>query len=346
MHYYIGTNKGSDGDGIYQVTLADGKLTGLKKLVDLIKPSWLHLDKARGLLFATETYGNKTDPDKSGSVCSLKIKDAALELISKQPSAGPHPCYLWSTQTHVMTANYGNGSVAHFSIADDGSLSDRQVFQHQGTSVDAKRQKGPHAHQIIADGSNTFAYSCDLGADKIFIYQVHETGLKSHGDYAIKVPGGGPRHMVFHPSKPYAYVVYEMTGVLEVMRWDAVSGALSHVGLLELPGEATSDLRWAGQYLYAGLRSNNQIAIIDCFHEAEPQLVETVAVGGRPRGFSVSDDGHAFLCGNEKEDRLELFERNSKNGLIGKRLDSVEILAPVCVCSAALGHQAAVHGIK
>src|SRR5205807_6366310 len=43
--------------------------------------------------------------------------------------------------------------------------------QHTGRSVSPDRQAGPHAHQVLVDPRNQFAYVADLGLDKVMIYR-------------------------------------------------------------------------------------------------------------------------------------------------------------------------------
>ena len=72
----------------------------------------------------------------------------------------------------MLTANYGSGSVACIPIGDDGKLAPpSSSVQHKGTSVDKKRQEGPHAHSINLDAANKFAFACDLGLDKVLVYK-------------------------------------------------------------------------------------------------------------------------------------------------------------------------------
>ena len=40
---------------------------------------------------------------------------------------------------------------------------------------------------------------------------------------AVKTPGAGPRHMVFHPTLPVVYVINEMHSTVSVYNYDAVS---------------------------------------------------------------------------------------------------------------------------
>ena len=51
-------------------------------------------------------------------------------------------------------------------IEKDGRLGDGCCFvQHEGSSVNKSRQKGPHAHSFTIDAANRFAFAADLGID-------------------------------------------------------------------------------------------------------------------------------------------------------------------------------------
>ena len=53
-----------------------------------------------------------------------------------------------------------------------------QSSQHEGSSVDPARQQGPHAHSIMTDPANRYAFTPDLGLDNILIYKIDLTDGK------------------------------------------------------------------------------------------------------------------------------------------------------------------------
>ena len=66
-----------------------------------------------------------------------------------------------------------------FEINDDGSLNEACDFhQHVGGSmVQADRQNEPHAHSVTMAPSNNQLIVCDLGLDKVLVYDIdHEAG--------------------------------------------------------------------------------------------------------------------------------------------------------------------------
>ncbi len=103
----------------------------------------------------------------------IDAKTGSLTPINAQPSGGQGPCHLAvdATGANVLVANYGNGSVSVLPVAADGRLSaPAVVIQHKGSSVDRRRQEGPHAHEVVLDAANRLAVVPDLGLDHLQLY--------------------------------------------------------------------------------------------------------------------------------------------------------------------------------
>ena len=337
MDYFVGSNSKQEQAGIYRITLSEDKIADVKLLQALPFATWLDFDVARQQLLATRT-------NRDGHLFAYTYKDGALQALADAPAQGA-ACYVCRHDRHLFVANYGTGTVSTYQLAND-ELVVGKTFQHSGSSIHEKRQTAPHAHQIVMSPDKKWALSCDLGCDAIYVYPfAAETGLAEPHAVAVPKAGSGPRHLCFHPSEPYLYSLNELAGSLDVWDWDTATGKMKALFHLDLPGEQASDIRWCDRFLYAGLRSNNKIAVIDAHHPREPQLIDAYAVQGRPRGFTVTDDKRFVLVGNEREDALELIERDLKTGALGAQRDRVTIPAPVCVCSLTDNHQRAVYGI-
>ena len=93
----------------------------------------------------------------------------------RRASHGTDPCHLMVDRSgrNVLVANFASGSVCVLPIAADGSLEEAScVIQHKGSSVDPKRQVGPHAHAIEIDAANRYVFVPDLGCDSVMIYEL------------------------------------------------------------------------------------------------------------------------------------------------------------------------------
>src|SRR5690606_11938445 len=133
---------------------------------------------------------------------------------------------------HLVTANYGSGSVTALPVLADGSLgAASSVLRHEGSGPDTGRQEAPHAHQVLADPSGNWVVSVDLGTDSVRVCALdRDTGtLRPHDETALR-PGTGPRHLAFHPSGALAYVLGELEPTLTVCRWDTATGRFDVLG--------------------------------------------------------------------------------------------------------------------
>jgi 6-phosphogluconolactonase (cycloisomerase 2 family) len=211
---------------------------------ETVNPSFLDIDPKRRLLFAVSEVNN-FEGKTVGAVSAFSIDSATgkLTLINQQPSMGTGPCHLVLDKAgrHVLVANYGSGSVAVLPVAPDGRLGEASAtVQHTGSSVNPDRQKGPHAHCLILDPANRFAFACDLGLDKVMIYRYDsEKGtLTAHEPaFATVKPGAGPRDMVFRPDSRFAYVGNEMQSTITAFSYDAKRGNPDGLDAsLRLPG--------------------------------------------------------------------------------------------------------------
>lgn len=146
---YIGTYTGGKSEGIYvyQMDLSSGALKFASKATGVNNPSFLSIDSQKRYLYAVNEVGEFAGKP-SGAVIAFSIdqKTGELTFLNQQPSLGRSPCHLSVDKTgkYVLVANYGGGSVAVFPIHDNGQLGEAtDIVQHQGKSLDPKRQKGP-----------------------------------------------------------------------------------------------------------------------------------------------------------------------------------------------------------
>src|SRR4051794_22492283 len=138
-------------------------------------PSYFEIDAKRHLLFCVNEI-DKFEGTNSGAVSTFTIEPASgkLTLLNQRPSMGTGPCHLALDRTgkYLLVANGAGGSVAVLPIAADGSIGEAtDVKQHADKSVKTERPSGPHPSGVVFSPDNRFAFVCDRGLDKIFIYE-------------------------------------------------------------------------------------------------------------------------------------------------------------------------------
>ena len=154
--------------------------------------------------------------------------------------------------------------------------------------------------------------------------------------------GAGPRHFVFHPQLPFAYVANELTGTVNTLAYDANSGRLEIVGEVPstdsgAPGNCSA-IRLApdGKFLFVGNRGDNTIARFDI----DPQTGlthpgSTTPVGGKiPRDFVFSRSGEIVAVANQDSDTLTFFRYASETGALTPLGEPVPAGSPTSVAFA------------
>jgi 6-phosphogluconolactonase len=253
-----------------------------------------------------------------------------------------------TTTRALVIANYHTGYVAAVPIGADGRVGPRSAyFPHEGVAPlgpNRTRQDRPHPHCIILSPDNRFAYSCDLGQDRIYCYRLdpaHATLQPNDPPFGIAEPGSGPRHGVFSPDGKYLYVANELNGTVTLYRHDAPRGALTLVqSYSTLPegfsGENTVgeiDLHPNGKYLYVSNRGHDSIAVF-ARDPASGRLErkEIVGCGGKhPRTFTVAPNGRWLLCGNKDTNSVVVFAVDPGTGRITATGREVSVPEVVCV---------------
>jgi 6-phosphogluconolactonase len=349
---YFGTYTGAKSKGIYVARLntATGALSAPQLAAETPNPSYLAVRAQGDFLYAVNEV-DMFDAQPAGSVSAFKIDRATglLTLLNQRSSIGAGPAYLGLDRTGrtVLVANYGGGSVTALPIAADGSLEQPTSFiQHTGSSVNRDRQREPHAHQIVVDPLNRFAYAADLGTDKIAIYRfdaaMHTLSVTSPG-FASLEPGAGPRHLAISAQGGFVYVISELNCTITVFRRDAGNGALSAVqvvsslppGVPRQPGFSTAELALSpsGAFLYGSNRGHDSISVF-AVDPASGRLryVDNTPTGGKtPRGFGIEPGGAFLVAANQNSDSVVVFKIDRGTGRLtatGVRLD---VGAPVDV---------------
>jgi len=276
---------------------------------------------------------------------SIDQKTGALKEINKRSTHGASACHLITDNEgkFLYIANYEDGKVSVFPINDDGSIGElRQLITHSGSGPNESRQKGPHCHQVLFDKNNKYAFVCDLGTDEVVGYTAnHVTGELTALPNSVKTrAGGGPRHVVFHPSYKFAYILNELSSTIQNCSYDQESGVLTPMGEIStLPQEARSKTSNAaairilpnGKFLYSSNRGHDSIAIFSVNDDGGLTNVDYHPSGGvAPRDFNIDPTGTVMLIGNQDTDTVKLCTIDNASGkLVDQSI--INVSTPVAI---------------
>jgi 6-phosphogluconolactonase len=346
---YISTCTEHGSDGIYLAELDPkaGELQLVRQVAAVKKASFIAIHPSREFLYSTcEVDGYQKS--KGGAVSAFKIDALTgnVTLLNHQSSAGegPHHLSLDVSGKYALVANYFGGSVAVLPIGIDGTLAPASsMVLHHGSSVNTSRQSSPHPHAINVDPTNRFAFVPDLGLDKVLAYRFDgATGTLTPANLGpLSTPrGSGPRHIAFHSSGKWAYVINELDSTVLALGYDAKAGTITKLETVStLPaggfdGNITGEIvvHPNGEFLYASNRGHDSIAAFEINQQGRLKLIGHCAAGGRtPRNFNIDHSGRFLLSANLDSDSVTVLRIDPSSGKLSRTAQGIKVPQPYCI---------------
>jgi 6-phosphogluconolactonase len=344
---YVGTYTDTAAKGIYALKwdAASKKFVSLGLQAEVANPSFVAVSPSHKFLYAITERAARRDGTGSLSSYSIDPATGALKRINHVLAHGNTTAHLVvdATGKWLLVANYGSGSVAAFALKPDGSIGEEADFkQHEGSSVNAHRQMGPHPHEVVLSADNRFLYVPDLGLDKVFVYALDSaTGKLTLASTTDTRPGFGPRHMLLGKDGRFAYVLGEMGSAVAVMSVDKASGKLTLLDAIDtVPPRLTEENNSAelalssdGRFLYATNRGHDSVTVFSVNgRNGRLTNVQNIATQGKiPRGMALDPDGTHLLTGNQNSDTITVFDRDIKTGKLTFARQMTDIPTAVCI---------------
>ncbi|MFI5973663.1 lactonase family protein [Streptomyces sp. NPDC051452] len=330
---FIGSFTAAGGPGLVTADVAPdtGALTLVAAVKDVPDPSYLGLAPSGDWLYAVSETAE-------GAVAAYRLGRDRPELAGPLVQVdGSGPTHLGLYDGHVLTANYGSGSVTAVPVRSDGTLAAKPsgVLQHTGSGPHDRRQRGPHAHQVQADPTGRWAVSVDLGTDSVRVCALEQGAPVLHREFALR-PGSGPRHLAFHPDGEHAYVANELTPTVTVCRWDAADGSLQPLTEVPLlPGAPAGDAYPSGivvspdgRFVWAATRGEDVLSVLGVEGDGL-RLTGTVPCGGHwPR--ALTEHAGYLYAANERSGDVSWFAVDEATG-VPRYEGSVQVTAASCV---------------
>ena len=338
-HFLIGTYTQEFSQGIYKITLdsESNLLFNHGAIAKGVNPSYLSLSKNNNWLYAAT--GKKT-----GGV-DVFLKDQHTDTYNLQQQViniGKNTCHiaLNPQENQLAVANYSSSDIYLFDIDPlTKKITQNHRFKNFGLNS-TSQQIESHMHYVQWDSAGRFLYAVDLGTDEILAFD-------SMNDNFIPVvaaklaTGDGPRHLAFHPSKPWVYVLNELTNSITVFEQNIITGKLalkqSVSALLQrskkdkTKNNASSAIKISndGKFIYAGVRGINEIAVFAINTNGTTKLIQShSALGNWPRDITLSPTQKHLLIANQKSSTITVLKRNIETGLLSSTDMTVDISTP------------------
>lgn len=347
---YVGTYTTGKSEGIYiyRMNLSSGEMKLSSVAKGVINPSFLVIDRRKRYLYAVNEVSEfGGEPGGAVSAFSINQRTGDLQFLNQQASGGGAPCYVTMDEKSrfVLVANYSGGNVSVLPIQNDGRLGKAtDLVQHKGSGANPQRQESAHAHSIILDRANRYAFAADLGTDKIMIYSfdTKQGKLRPNAQPWFQTkPGAGPRHFTFHPDGRRAYLVNELDSTLTAFSYDSARGGLKELQTVStLPtgfsgANTCADVHVSpsGKFLYASNRGHDSITVFSIEkNTGRLRHIEHVLTQGKtPRNFNIDTTGAFLLVANQNSDSIVTFRIDSETGRLHPTGQVIEVPTPVCL---------------
>jgi len=328
----------ASGQGIMRCRFdtATGAFSELDCAAEVVNPSWIHLtDHGRRLFAVSECF------DRFGQVVGFDVEnDGRLKAAGSRCSHGLATCHLIATDTHIYAASYLDGRLSVHARKGARVSEAMDVIAYEGSGPDKGRQEAAHAHQAVLSPNGRWLYVCDLGSDCIWRHALDQ-GVVEAAKPIFQPAGSGPRHLIFHPEKPLAWVVCELTACILTFSWNPASGELGlrHTLRFEKPegfgdcgAGAAIHLHPSRKLLAISERSAHSVLLFSLSDDGELTPKQRIQNRGKtPRDFAFTSDGRWLLVVYQDSHAIESHAIDRDLIAAPAASDHLELRSPVCI---------------
>ena len=302
--------------------------------------SVLHLDPATGALEPLQQVDAggmvmplAPSPDRRFLYASIRSEPFEVRSFAIDPDDGrltpigrnalpASMCWIGTDPAgrFLLSASYGASAIAVSPIDASGV-----ALAAQQTAPTAL-----NAHSVRADPSSRFLFAACLGGGVVLGYRFDAASGTFGPDVASSWQarvGAGPRHFVFHPAAPFAYLLNELDGGVDVLAFDAARGSFATLQTIASLPPGFAGEPWAADihatpdacFLYTSERRSSTLAAFAVDADgASLSLIDHVATEAEPRGFAIDPTGRWLIAVGQASHRLSLYAIDPASGRLAK----------------------------
>jgi 6-phosphogluconolactonase len=297
---------------------------------DLENPQYVALHPTRPVLYAAEWR-------RPSRLDSFVIRaDGTFEAHGRVDTFG---------EMAVAAAVHPSGGVAYVAHWGDGTLTAVEL-DDAGLAVAAEAVVAgdpaglatrAHHHQVVVTPDGRAVLVTDVGGDELLVFAAAADGRLDPAPVArVAFPeGSGPRHVEFHPSGRYVYVLGEWDSRLHILAADdGIPTEIVASVTTTPPGyegaNKTSEIHMhpSGATMYVGNRNSDCVTVFAVDDRGGVEPVEHHStLGNGPASVRVVPSGRHLIVGNVYSGSLVVFaiDGEGRLGLVG---EPVEARAP------------------
>lgn len=324
-----------EGQGIYRADFdsdTGAMSTPEPYITSLGSPTYMAVSNA-GIAYAVDATDGK------GGVAAIDLNQNPPVLLNTVLEPGTSPAHISIDEKRqlVFAANYHEGRVNVYKINADHTITPTDVARHHGHGPKPE-QDASHVHfaGLTPDGRLAVI---DLGTDEVYTYPLNDEGKLDTPAILKLAPGFGPRHLVFHHSKPIAYLLAELSSQITVLQYDPASGRFTQGQTLKtIPadwtkhnGAAAIRISADSRFIYVTNRGYNSVTVFEVSEDGQSltEIQQIPSEGDFPRDAALDLSENFLLAVNQNTSNGTLYKRDSDSGKL--TLVQKDIVAPESV---------------
>ena len=337
------------GISVFDLDMQSGAFTQLQTVTGLRNPTYLALHPNLPILYAGERETTTWGPIEAlaGNITTLAIgSDGELSIVSRLPIGAVRPMSVSTPQagTFLPPCLVRTPWPCSPLARTDASSRASTLIQHQGRGVNSITLERPFPHCIRPDASGTRVLACDMGLDRLMVYDLDQTTGRlapTEHPFAQLSSGAVPRHLWIHPSNSWVYVVNEMDATVSAFSYDVQSSAMRIISTTSTRPEGFAGhttgaqivVHPSGRFLYSSIRGHNSIAAFSIDADTgRPMLIELISSQGlTPRNFHIDPSGEFMVVANVASNNVVSFRIDPSTGRLSPTGHSMSSHNPVCV---------------
>ncbi len=337
---YVGTytHENSVGIHIYDVDVPKGQLKE-RKVVPINNPSDLVVSKDKRFLYSIADEG----------VEAFQIlSDGDLEPVNKQWIGGMRGCYVEvdDQNRYLFVGGHHDGRVTMMRLEKDGSIgsiADGIFHKGMGRGND-RRTNTPHVECVKLTPDQKFLCAVDNGLDQTKIYRVdYEFGKLKLVDIVRGPLESGPRMIRFSRDGRFAYILYELSNLVEVYRYEVVDNQpqFEKIQAVTTRGKKDEDICAAsgmevsksGKYLFCSNAGVNSVVVFEIDRESGmlTEVLNTRVDSDYPKMLAIYPDERHYLTLNNTTNDIVTYTIHYDKGYSLQNGAPIKVDKPNCI---------------
>ena len=336
----VGCNTGAPDCESLHVLECDTE-TGKVKIVQTVKgvqgTTYFQFGGDRKAMY---TYiGEDRGGRKVGSLVKFSLYGHAIgemTRLAELPCEAPCHVALSPDERTLSFAAYVSGT---YGTLDADRTLRTAVLPDDAVGPRTDRQKKAYAHQTFYTPDGRLMGVCDLGCDRVNLYDFAKTDGLDKPVVSLKAdPGDGPRHAIFSKDGKSLFVLNELSSTVTCYSFDGA--AFKRVGKWSMTPKGTPSsstkaaavkLTADGKVLMASNRGHDSIAFFDVGPDGSLTLRNIAKLRGSfPRDFELMPGEKFMVVGHKMSNEIQVYAFDRATCSLNPAGDAIPCWRPLC----------------